>query len=93
MQQCVNEWSENYNQLSSIAYDGQQLQPFQYSEFQTELDSLMIAFKKAGYSFWAVLVAIIAALAMLVPYWLAIPVKTRKDGQQIIWNQQKKNNY
>lgn len=78
MQQCVNDWSDNYNQLSSIAYDGQQLNPFEYSEFQTKLDGLMNDFKNAGYSFWAVLVAIIAALAMLVPYWLAIPTQTRK---------------
>lgn len=80
MQQCVNDWSDNYYQLSSIAYDQQQLQPFEYSEFQTELDGLMNDFKNAGYSFWAVLVAIIAAIAMLVPYWLAIPTQTRKNN-------------
>lgn len=93
MQQCVKEWSDNYYQLSAFTYDGQQLKPFEYQEFKTKLDDLMNGFKKAGYSIWAVLVAIIAALAMLVPYWLAIPVKTRKDGRQIIWKQQKKNNY
>ena len=79
MQQCVSDWSDNYTQLSSFAYDGERTQSFEYSAFQTELDSLMNDFKKAGYSFWAVLVAIIAALAMLLPYWLAIPTQTRQN--------------
>lgn len=89
MQQCVYEWTENYQQISSISYDGQSYKPFEYKEFGNSLETLMdsFSFKNAGYSFWAIIVAILAALVMMLPYWIAIPVKTRKGGP-IIWKEQ-----
>ena len=89
MQQCVSEWTDNYQQISSISYDDQLFKPFEYKEFGNSLEALMdsFSFKKAGYSIWAIIVAIIAALVMMLPYWIAIPVKTRKSGE-IIWKEQ-----
>lgn len=78
MQQCVNDWKDNYVQLSSFAYDNLKLQPFEYNDFDESLKSMLESIKNAGYSFWAVLAAILAALTMMLPYWLAIPVKTPK---------------
>lgn len=89
MQQCVSEWTENYQQISSITYDGQIYKPFEYKEFGNSLETLMdsFSFKNAGYSIWAIIVAILAALAMMFPYWIATPVKTRKAGP-ITWKPQ-----
>lgn len=88
MQECVEDWSKNYIQLSSVSYEDEPSpQPFEYKEFDNSLNKLMADIKNAGYSFGAVLVAVIAALAMMLPYWLAIPVKLRKDGE-IEWKKQ-----
>lgn len=79
MQQCVSDWTANYNQLSGIIYDNEQADAFTYDVFDSSLNSLMGGFKKAGYSFWTVLVALFSVIAMMVPYWLAIPTQTRNN--------------
>lgn len=83
MKQCVSDWTDNYKDLSNIAYDNEQLKPFEYEKFNTSLDALMDSFKNAGYSFWAILAAVFSAFVMMIPYWLAIPVPTdnRKKGE------------
>ena len=88
MQQCVWNWRDDYVRLSDLYYEDEPSpQPFKYDEFDESLSSLMHDIKNAGYSFWAILVAVLAALTMMLPYWLAIPVKTRKAGE-IIWKEQ-----
>lgn len=82
MQECVSDWTSNYDQLSSIIYDGEQTNAFTYDKFESSLSTLMDSFKKAGYSFWAILVAILAALVMMIPYWIAIPIPGTKNGKR-----------
>lgn len=77
MQQCVSEWTDNYVQLSDFVYDSEKNQSFKYEKFDSSLNKLMDSFKNAGYSLWAVIVAILSALVMMIPYWLAIPTQTR----------------
>lgn len=81
MQKCVSDWTDNYKEISDVIYDNEQATVFEYHEFDTSLDKLMDSFKKAGYSFWAVLVAILSALVMMIPYWLAIPTQTRTNNK------------
>ncbi|MBQ7711332.1 MAG: hypothetical protein IJT39_05840 [Bacteroidales bacterium] len=78
MQQCVGNWTENYTLISDKIYESEHASAFSYNEFDTSLNLLMDSFKKAGYSFWAVLVAIFSAFVMMIPYWLAVPTSTRK---------------
>lgn len=78
MKECIDKWTENYKELSSFAFDNESLQPFEYSAFNSSMDDLMNSIKHAGYSFWALFVAILSALVMMLPYWLAVPVQTRK---------------
>ncbi len=81
MRQCIADWTNNYNQLSYFSYDNQVLAPFEYKDLDTSIDNLMNSFKNAGYSIWALIVAFISALAMMTPYWLAIPIRTRKTKE------------
>lgn len=81
MRTCVTKWTDNYKQLSAMAYDNEPLAPFEYNEFDTSLNKLMDNIKNAGYSIWAILVALISALIMMFPYWLAIPTQTRTNKE------------
>lgn len=79
MQKCVSEWTDNYKDISDVIYDNEEAAAFEYNRFDTSLNELLLSFKKAGYSVWAVLVAILSALVMMIPYWLAIPTQTRTN--------------
>ena len=85
MQQCAAEWTANYKELADIAYDGQELKPFEYTEFESSLTSLMDSFKKPGYKGWTILIAILSAFVMIIPYLIADTTKT-KGGKGVTYD-------
>jgi len=83
MQQCVKDWTNNYVELSSITYDDEKSNPFTYIEFDNSLNYLLDKIKNAGYSIWAIIVALFAAIVMMIPYWIAIPTKTGNNKEMM----------
>lgn len=92
LQSCVEDWTINYRDISSTIYsdEPQNAQPFEYTDFDNSLKDLKTKFENPGFSIntiWVILIAILATLAMMVPYWLATPLHTRKPGP-IVWREQ-----
>ena len=70
--QQVNGWLDNYQELSSIRYKGEDTQGFEYSQFESKLKQLTDTYTKFRFpSIWAILIAIACFGIMLLPYFLA----------------------
>lgn len=67
---CVQEWVTEYNTLSSIQYEGENVEAFSYVLFQERLDELKKNLGEMHYSIWSLIVAILCSAAMLLPYFL-----------------------
>lgn len=83
IENCVSQWIEDYQSKASICFsDETDVIPFKY-DFEETASTLKEQFQ--GYSKWAILVAIICSVFMLVPYFTTdtfIGAKTQKGG---IW--------
>lgn len=67
----VNGWLENYQELSSVRYKGEETQGFEYTQFESKLKQLTDTYTKFKFpSIWAVLIAIACFGIMLLPYFL-----------------------
>lgn len=68
----MQKWIENYDQLSAIAYFGETPDKFTYSNFNTQLDTLTSSYQTFRRpSGVAVVVSLICFAIMLLPYFLA----------------------
>lgn len=69
--QQVNGWLENYQELSSVRYKGEETQGFKYTQFESKLKQLTDTYTKFKFpSIWAILIAIACFGIMLLPYFL-----------------------
>lgn len=69
--QQVNGWLENYQDLSSVRYKGEETQGFEYTQFESKLKQLTDTYTKFKFpSIWAILIAIACFGIMLLPYFL-----------------------
>lgn len=69
--QQVNGWLENYQELSSVRYKGEETQGFEYTQFESKLKQLTDTYTKFRFpSIWAILIAIACFGIMLLPYFL-----------------------
>ena len=69
--QQVNGWLENYQELSSIRYKGEEPQSFEYTQFKSKLNELTETYTKFQVpSIWAILIAVACFGIMLLPYFL-----------------------
>ncbi len=68
MEECVALWLEDYTQISSVVFnDEHDVNTFEYDKFTTQLASLRSHL--GGYSLWALLVAVLCSIFMLIPYF------------------------
>ena len=68
MEECVALWLEDYTQISSVVFnDEYDVSTFEYDKFTTQLASLRSHL--GGYSLWALLVAALCSIFMLIPYF------------------------
>ncbi len=71
MEDCVNQWIAEYSELSAIRYiDEVNVASFSYSEFASSMGDLKQNLEHPPFSFLALIIAIVAALLMMVPYWM-----------------------
>ncbi len=73
--EAVNGWYENYKQLSSISYKGEEYEEFKYQEFNSQLRKLTdtySVFKKP--SLFSLLMSLLCFFIIMLPY-----IMTRKD--------------
>lgn len=69
--QQVNGWLENYQELSSVRYKGEETQGFEYTQFESKLKQLTDTYTKFRFpSVWAIIVAVVCFGIMLLPYFL-----------------------
>lgn len=78
LSECVNSWVNEYSDLSSIIYDGEDAEAFSYLVFQEKLDELKADLGRVHYSIWSILVAIICSAFMLLPYFITPPFIGKK---------------
>lgn len=81
---CVQEWVTEYNTLSSIQYEGEDVDTFTYALFQEKLDNLRKDLGEVHYSIWSIIVAVICSAFMLLPYFLTQGSLAGFDGTTII---------
>jgi hypothetical protein len=78
---CVNRWQQDYITLSSISFaDEEEVEPFEYQEFKAAYSVLSSKFE---YSIWALIVAIICSIFMLLPYFTtetSMALRTHSGG-------------
>lgn len=82
LKSCANEWVDEYKKLAGIQY-GDEPNPdnFEYDAFDKELDSLLNKLAHPGFSLLALLLALVAAFFMFLPYIFTrpVPVQDRSD--------------
>lgn len=80
IEDCVSLWIEDYQSKASICFsDEKDVAPFKY-DFEETVSALKDQFQ--SYSKWAIIVAIICSIFMLIPYFTTdtfIGAKTQKD--------------
>ncbi len=75
IQNEVTNWTQNYINLSTESYRGEDTRPFSYDDFSTRLEELSARYAVLHWpTWWSILVAIGCFFVMLLPYWL-----TEKD--------------
>ncbi len=69
---CVDNWVENYCELSKVSYKGEENVPeFQVSAFDNSLESLIQTYSSLeAPSAVALIIALICFVIMLFPYWI-----------------------
>ncbi len=81
LSECVNSWADEYKEISSIIYNGEEVDAFSYPVFQEKLDELKADLSRVHYSIWSILVAILCSAFMLLPYFITPPfIGNRKYG-------------
>lgn len=69
--QQVNGWLENYQELSNIQYKGEEVGMFEYSQFESKLTELTDIYSKFQFpSLWAIIIAVACFGIMLLPYFM-----------------------
>lgn len=67
----VNGWSNNYSMLSSVMYKGEEAQPYEYKQFDNQLESVTSFYTELHLpTILAVVLAIAGFLIMLLPYFM-----------------------
>ena len=68
MEKCVKMWMQDYQKMSEVVFEDEiDVQAFQYATFSTNYANLRKHL--GGYSIWALIVAIICSIFMLIPYF------------------------
>lgn len=84
MDSCVYLWLKDYETLSEVIFeDEQDVQPFQYASFATQYENLRKHI--GGYSIWALIVAILCSIFMLIPYFTTEPDLSLNEGNNEGW--------
>jgi len=84
MDSCVYLWMKDYEALSEVIFDDEQdVQPFQYASFATQYENLRKHI--GGYSIWALVVAILCSIFMLIPYFTTEPDMSLREGNNEGW--------
>lgn len=96
--QQVNGWLENYQELSAVRYKGEETQGFEYTQFESKLKQLTDTYTKFRFpSIWAILIAVACFGVMLLPYFLTEgdlaavggkKKKTKGNGDGNLFNKQ-----
>lgn len=67
----VENWTNNYSELSQIIYKGERAQPFTYEPFSTAIEELSANYAQFhSPNLVSIIAAIICFAIMLLPYWL-----------------------
>lgn len=67
----VGKWVDNYVNLSTIIYNGENAEPFSYQQFNTSLQKLTDNYVKLHMpSILAIIISLICFFIMLLPYWM-----------------------
>lgn len=65
----VEGWQNNYKQLSSVSYKGEESEPFAYEEFSSQLKELTKTYAEFQRpSFFSVIISLICFFIMMLPY-------------------------
>lgn len=65
----VSGWTENYAQLSTITYKGEETEPFKYEQFDSQISAITNTYTKLqAPSIVAVLLSLLCFAVMLLPY-------------------------
>ena len=92
MEICVNLWLQDYAQMSSVVFDDEyDVDKFDYPTFATQLDILRS--KLNGYSIWALVVAIVCSVFMLLPYFTTETSFALRGGRKKGFGEKIKNTF
>lgn len=81
----VNGFLDNYLQLSSISYKGEDNFPFVYTEFKSEINKLTASYKTFQKpTFLSIIVSLICFLVMMLPYIMTRGSLAGKGSRTII---------
>lgn len=84
METCVDLWMKDYASMSGVIFeDEQDVVPFEYATFATKYENLRN--RLGGYSIWALIVAIICSIFMLIPYFTTDTDISLKEGSSEGW--------
>lgn len=84
MDSCVYLWMNDYTALSEVIFeDEQDVEPFQYASFATQYANLRN--NLGSYSIWALFVAIICSVFMLIPYFTTETDPSLLEGNNEGW--------
>lgn len=79
MDSCVYLWMKDYEALSEVIFeDEKDVQPFQYASFATQYENLRKHI--GGYSIWALIVAALCSIFMLIPYFTTQTDPSLREG-------------
>ncbi|MBQ6722943.1 MAG: hypothetical protein IJQ84_00300 [Paludibacteraceae bacterium] len=84
MDSCVYLWMNDYTALSEVIFeDEQDVEPFQYASFATQYANLRN--NLGSYSIWALFVAMICSVFMLIPYFTTETDLSLLEGNNEGW--------
>lgn len=67
----VGDWVNNYKELSSISYKGEDAASFTYEDFDNQLSQLTETYTKFHRpSFFSIVISLICFVIMMLPYWV-----------------------
>lgn len=84
MDSCMDIWMKDYADMSGVIFeDEKNVAPFEYSTFAAQYETLRSSL--GGYSIWALVVAILCSIFMLIPYFTTVPDLSLREGNNEGW--------
>ena len=81
MDSCVGLWLQDYERMSSVIFDDEQdVAPFEYISFADQYK--IMRNHLGGYSLWALFVALVCSIFMLIPYFTTTPDFALRGGKK-----------